>query len=155
MKGMQSGQGKDDPWNREEETIISIFISRGQASTAFLLPDNPEQICSLSAESSRMAWLLSGRSWSRLGGLPCLTGRCKPGLHVWLTSISGNEFPFSKGSSQSNSSKHREARRLLPNDHGIPMLFLTTDDKQLRGMSTGECNLSRTGKDKQGFNSTD
>lgn len=91
----------------------------------------------------------AGAGW----GLPCLTGRCKPGLHVWLTSISGIEFPFSKGSSQSNSSKHREAKRLLLNDQSIPMLLLT---KQWGGTCSGRCSPSRrTGKEKQSFHSSD
>jgi len=96
-------------------------------------------------------WSLRGvrAAW---GACPASADRCEPGLRVWVTSTSWSEFPFSKGSSQSYSSKHREARRLLPTDQVSPMIFLTTNDKQLRSMGTQECNLCKTTrKEKQSF----
>lgn len=143
------------PEKWEEETIKSTFISQGQTSTSFPFSDNPEQTA-LYSHSVLSPFGCPGYSprgvMAAWGACLASAGRCEPRLHVWLTSISWSKIPFSKGSSQSNSDKYKEARRLLPTDQVIPMIFLTTNDKQLRSTWTWECNLSKTRKEKQSFN---
>lgn len=110
---------KITPWKSQKETIMSIVISQGQTSTSFQYSDNPEQ-AALYLQSVLSLFRCPGYSprgvIAAWGACPPSADRCEPGLHVRLTWISWSKFPFSKGSSQSTSSKHRAARRLLPTD---------------------------------------
>lgn len=129
---------------------MSIFISWGQTSTSFLCLDNPEQTAlylhSVLSPFGCQARL--GEESEQPGGpaLPQQTDVSQVYMCGWHQ-LAEASFHFPKGQVRvipANTGKLDGFCPLTKPDQAIPVIFPTTNDKQLRSMWTWECNLSKT-----------